>query len=172
MTTAIQRNAYRICPVCIHYGRRRAAALEAAIAFRALIRGVSPGVVAHEYLSRVHARHVAGGTLSTRKFTGTIEHEDGSKTLHVQRHCNGCGESVGDVTEAELDAAVCGAPLPDVRLECGCIDVPMAAYQMLRPEEIDKGFGLPTGRPLSPGVQARVAAGLTRYAANLDRSTE
>jgi hypothetical protein len=38
----------------------------------------------------------------------------------VQRSCNGCQKSLGDAYEAELDAAVDGRRLPDVRLECGC----------------------------------------------------
>jgi hypothetical protein len=36
----------------------------------------------------------------------------------MKRVCNGCGEYVGDVTNAELDCAVEGRPLPDVRGEC------------------------------------------------------
>jgi hypothetical protein len=43
-----------------------------------------------------------------------------SRTVTMQRACNGCGRRIGDVTEAELDAAVAGRPLPDVREECGC----------------------------------------------------
>lgn len=120
MTTANQRNAYRTCPVCNHYLQRRADVLAPAVALRSFIRGVMPEVVAHEYMSDIHARHRAGLTLSTRAFTGTVEHEDGSKTLHVARTCNGCGKSVGDVNGDELGAAVCGDPLPDVRMECGC----------------------------------------------------
>lgn len=42
-----------------------------------------------------------------------------STTVTVKRSCNGCGRRLGDVTEAELDAAMSGAPLPDVRDECG-----------------------------------------------------
>jgi hypothetical protein len=44
------------------------------------------------------------------------------RTIHVKRCCNGCGREIGDVTEAEMDAAVTGMPLPDVRDECGCGD--------------------------------------------------
>ncbi len=40
--------------------------------------------------------------------------------LTVQRVCNGCGRALGDATEHELDCAVAGMPLPDVREECGC----------------------------------------------------
>jgi hypothetical protein len=36
----------------------------------------------------------------------------------MKRVCNGCGEYVGDVTDAELDCAAEGHPLPDVRGEC------------------------------------------------------
>lgn len=40
--------------------------------------------------------------------------------VKVQRACNGCGRKLGDVREAEIQAAVEGLPLPDVREECGC----------------------------------------------------
>ena len=44
--------------------------------------------------------------------------EDGSTTLTIQRCCNGCGESLGDVTMIEINLAIDGLPLPDVRMEC------------------------------------------------------
>ena len=56
-----------------------------------------------------------------RHFTPDKTNDDGSRTIHVKRCCNGCGKNIGDVTEAELDAAVAGFPLPDVREECGCL---------------------------------------------------
>lgn len=37
----------------------------------------------------------------------------------VQRVCNGCGRSLGDATEAEIEGAIYG-DLPDVTDECGC----------------------------------------------------
>ena len=40
------------------------------------------------------------------------------KTIIIKRACNGCGELVGDVTAAELDAGMNGETLPDVRAEC------------------------------------------------------
>ena len=40
----------------------------------------------------------------------------------VKRCCNGCSRDLGDATEHELDCAVDGLPLPDVREECGCLD--------------------------------------------------
>jgi hypothetical protein len=39
-------------------------------------------------------------------------------TMHMKRACNGCGEYVGDVTDEEMDRAIAGAPLLDVRAEC------------------------------------------------------
>jgi hypothetical protein len=36
----------------------------------------------------------------------------------VQRHCNGCHQSIGDATDAECLAPSLGLPLPDVRHEC------------------------------------------------------
>lgn len=46
--------------------------------------------------------------------------EDGRKVTHIttKRCCNGCGQYVGDVTDAEMAAAIGGRPLPDVRREC------------------------------------------------------
>ena len=55
-----------------------------------------------------------------RKWTLDEIHADGSRTVRVKRSCNGCGRLVGDVTAAELDAGMCGFPLPDVTDECGC----------------------------------------------------
>ena len=49
---------------------------------------------------------------------------DGGRALWVKRCCNGCGRELGDATEAELDAAVSGLPLPDVTDECGCARYP------------------------------------------------
>jgi hypothetical protein len=44
---------------------------------------------------------------------------DGARRLiTVQRCCNGCGDSIGDANDADLNAAVAGLPLPDVRAEC------------------------------------------------------
>lgn len=43
---------------------------------------------------------------------------DGSRTVTMKRACNGCGNSIGDVTDAEIEAGVNGEPLPDVRGEC------------------------------------------------------
>lgn len=45
--------------------------------------------------------------------------EDGRKitTITMKRHCPD-GHQLGDVTPAELQAAVDGRPLPDVRHEC------------------------------------------------------
>jgi hypothetical protein len=43
---------------------------------------------------------------------------DGSQSITVQRCCNGCGGTLGDVTMAEIECAIDGRPLPDVRMEC------------------------------------------------------
>lgn len=48
------------------------------------------------------------------------EVRDGKKILHVKRCCEQCGREIGDVNEQELEAAVAGRRLPDVRDECGC----------------------------------------------------
>ena len=54
----------------------------------------------------------------TRTRTPDRRNADGSTTFTLQRCCNGCGEVIGDATEAEIDATVAGLPLPDVRGEC------------------------------------------------------
>lgn len=59
-----------------------------------------------------------------RKVTADEKNPDGSTTVTVQRCCNGCGRPIGDVTEAEVDCAIAGLPLPDVRAECGCLVAP------------------------------------------------
>ena len=45
---------------------------------------------------------------------------DGRKTttFKVKRACNGCGQYLGDVTQAEMDRVVAGLPAEDVRAEC------------------------------------------------------
>jgi len=53
-----------------------------------------------------------------RPRTPEVVNPDGSKTITVQRCCNGCGEPVGDVTLAEIGIAIDGGELPDVRTEC------------------------------------------------------
>lgn len=59
--------------------------------------------------------------------------EDGSTTFRMKRACNGCGQFIGDITDAEFTAAVNGRPLPDVRKECpACAPTapPPACYPM------------------------------------------
>jgi hypothetical protein len=58
------------------------------------------------------------GTTPPRTHTPDRTNDDGSTTFHVKRACNGCGHLLGDVTEAEMERAVAGAPLLDVRAEC------------------------------------------------------
>ena len=53
-----------------------------------------------------------------RPVTPDVELPDGGKRIHVKRSCNGCGESLGDVTDEEIECAVSGHALPDVRSEC------------------------------------------------------
>lgn len=58
-----------------------------------------------------------------RTFTPDRLNPDGSRTVTLQRVCNGCGHVIGDITDAELRAVTGGtthgyAVLPDVRDEC------------------------------------------------------
>lgn len=55
-----------------------------------------------------------------RPFTSATPNADGSVTITIHRHCNGCNRDLGDATAQELAAADAGVPLPDVRAECGC----------------------------------------------------
>lgn len=43
---------------------------------------------------------------------------DGSRTITTKRACNGCSRLLGDVTDAEMERAIAGFPLEDVRGEC------------------------------------------------------
>ena len=54
----------------------------------------------------------------TRPWTPDRTNGDGSTTMTTKRACNGCGEFIGDVTTLEMNAAINGRPLPDVRYEC------------------------------------------------------
>ncbi len=55
-----------------------------------------------------------------------VRRSDGRQIITVQRSCERCGRDVGDATEAELDAAVNGEPLPSVADECGCLIASLA----------------------------------------------
>lgn len=52
-----------------------------------------------------------------RPWTPDEKTETGTR-IHVKRACNGCGELIGDVTDAEMDRAVAGLRAEDVRAEC------------------------------------------------------
>jgi len=53
-----------------------------------------------------------------RMSTPDVREPGGGTRIAVQRCCNGCGERIGDVTAAEIECAISGDPLPDVRSEC------------------------------------------------------
>lgn len=42
----------------------------------------------------------------------------GGITVTVKRACNGCGHTLGDATDAEIEACIAGLPMPDVRDQC------------------------------------------------------
>jgi len=66
-----------------------------------------------------------------RTFTPT-EYRSGGRTLHVKRACNGCGELIGDVTDQEINDAIDGAPLTDVRDECDWCSTKAALADVMR----------------------------------------
>jgi len=51
---------------------------------------------------------------------------EGRTHITVKRCCERCNRELGDATEAELDAAVNGEPLPSVADECGCLIASLA----------------------------------------------
>lgn len=55
---------------------------------------------------------------TARKSTPPKKLPNGATRLKVQRVCNGCGEKIGDVTYEEMQYAIAGLPLPDLRQEC------------------------------------------------------
>jgi hypothetical protein len=69
------------------------------------------------------AAQIAADRRMARPDTPDRISSDGVTTITVKRACNVCGRRLGDATDAELDAAMFGAPLPDVRDECGCLPV-------------------------------------------------
>lgn len=54
----------------------------------------------------------------TRPWTAPERLPNGRTRITVKRCCNGCRRELGDATPAELDAAVAGRDLGDVRAEC------------------------------------------------------
>ena len=119
MTNTPAVEASYTCPVCTHYFARRIQVVSMWIVIWSDRKDLCASDLALTYRASVHERHLAGGSLSTRTDTAD-RRRPGGKTITVKRACNGCGKSLGDATSAELDAAMCGSPFPDVRLECGC----------------------------------------------------
>lgn len=72
------------------------------------------------YGRRMLAEVLAAASCRPRTPARTVTLPDGTvrTTKIVQRACNGCGQLLGDVTDAEMEDAVAGAPLSDVRAEC------------------------------------------------------
>lgn len=57
-------------------------------------------------------------TTVTRPRTPDVQNPNGSTTITMKRACNGCHQTLGDVTTKEMLAGMNGLPLPDVRPEC------------------------------------------------------
>lgn len=53
-----------------------------------------------------------------RHWTPDRASASGGTTITVKRACNGCGALLGDVTEREVERAIAGQPIEDVRAEC------------------------------------------------------
>lgn len=107
----------------------------------------------------------------TRPFTPPtkVVREDGSRSTRVtvQRACNGCGTSLGDATDAEMERAVAGLPPEDVRDECPTctpkpapLDEIRAAVEELRnPTPFGLAYGLDEVlvEPLAEWLEAEAA---------------
>jgi hypothetical protein len=65
-----------------------------------------------------HADPLLALAAGRRMTTPELTLPGGGKRIHVQRCCNGCGQPIGDVTDAEINGAIDGSALPDVRKEC------------------------------------------------------
>jgi hypothetical protein len=64
------------------------------------------------------ALHHLGDNVPTLRPNTPPRHEGGKTILKTKRACNGCQADLGDATDEELEAAVNGLELPDVRGEC------------------------------------------------------
>jgi hypothetical protein len=65
-----------------------------------------------------HGDQLVALAAGRRMSTPDVTLPDGGRRVAVKRCCNGCGETIGDVTDAEISAGIGGQPLPDVRGEC------------------------------------------------------
>lgn len=94
----------------------------------------------------------------TRTHTPPRTTESGSTIIKVQRACNGCHRSLGDATDIELDAAMNGEPLPDVRAECGCAPTTEPVFENVHVlEQPDGSWTIQTGPYLEePDAVVRV----------------
>ncbi|MFJ5151418.1 hypothetical protein ACIQCF_07485 [Streptomyces sp. NPDC088353] len=106
-----------------------------------------------------------GAVPPTRPSTPDQINPDGSKTITTKRACNGCGQLLGDITDAEMEAAIHGRPLPDVRQECpACAPTapPPACQPMallsgeLRCIEGDCDHAIPTGTDECTAIRTEI----------------
>lgn len=74
--------------------------------------GSHKGCTPETVVTRIEWRYVP------RSRTPEVVNPDGSRRMTVQRCCNGCGQSVGDAADEEIETAIDGGELPDVRMEC------------------------------------------------------
>lgn len=118
-----------------------------------------------------------------RPWTPDRPSTSGGRRITVKRMCNGCGRALGDVTHDEIEAAVAGRPLPDVREECGCdwdqppgvrADAPTGWMESVPSTEAaaerilefvkDFGDGRVYGHPDQPGIEPLYARDLEKLA--------
>jgi hypothetical protein len=90
---------------------------------------------------------------NTRSNTPDVDLPGGGKRITVKRACNGCGDLIGDVTEEEIERAIAGLPIEDVRGECDRC-APVAQFEA--------GMGAETLRQLRVEYADELAAMATR----------
>lgn len=88
---------------------------------------------------------------ATRPSTPPFDLPEGGKRITVQRCCNGCGRPLGDANDAEMDAAIAGASLPDVRSECGCAPAETTEDPSAAPHPAAEGRSAGPGTSPRPG---------------------
>lgn len=99
------------------------------------------------------------GQAVKRKNTPIEDLGNGRTRVTVKRICNGCGRSLGDALDSELDAAINHQPMPDVRDECTCLQVDDSTRSHIIDSEISRAGKGKTicGLPV-PSVEATFIA--------------
>lgn len=71
-----------------------------------------------------------------RTWTPRLHIGNDCERIEVKRACNGCGELLGNLTNVEIEDAVDGRPLPDVRGECPACSFTAGGGSTSRPVQL------------------------------------